>query len=333
MNIAMLGWLKASIVRYRTPLISTLIGIIVLSAAISYLVDLNTVQQFYKETAIQNADKYADDAETTIKSSCIDPASLKRNPDCIKEAEYTARQNERDEYDLYSQRSMSLWNETMGKTAVLGVAIGFVSVWLIFVTFQATRQAAKAGLNSNEIAERSQRPWIVFKPLLIEPLLINDKKIQIYFDLEIENIGKRPANGIVIESFLFVPDGDGDEPLRLLDFFRNNQTPNKRGFMLFPGDDNTQRINSSGPINEFDNWKVRNKIEDINPAMLKTAQIAMGICIWYRDGDNLDWLSTCQCYHFWYDYVAGKNNLFNKEQPKLGPAGLTLEICSGGFTQ
>ncbi|MGB5724020.1 MAG: hypothetical protein WBM39_06365, partial [Parasphingorhabdus sp.] len=160
----MIERLKAKIATYRAALISSIIGITIISSAALYLADLNTVQRSYKESAIQNADKYADDAEATIKSGCIEPSTLKSNPNCIREAEHTSRQNQRDEYDLYSQRSTALWNEVMGKAAVLGIAIGLISVWLIFVTFKATRVGAESAINTYSTYLKVEAAKLIVSP-------------------------------------------------------------------------------------------------------------------------------------------------------------------------
>lgn len=189
----MFGWLKALIIRYQTPLVSALVGIVILSSAGLYLTDLSTVQQFYKETAIHNATKYADDAEAAIKSGCIEPTAIRGNPDCIRATEHVARQNQRDEFYLYSQRTMSLWNEVMGKAAVLGIAIGLVSAWLIFVTFKATRVAAESSTNTYRAYLKVESAKLIVSPQ--NHTIIEGRRHVI---LNVSNIGRSDA---VISSF------------------------------------------------------------------------------------------------------------------------------------
>jgi len=96
------------------------------------------------EGATRNANYYAKAAQNNVRSKCAG-LSGQRRIDCAQPIEDTARQNQREEYDLYAQKTMALWTAPIGWMAVLGVALSGVGVYLIWVTFQETR-------NANDIA-------------------------------------------------------------------------------------------------------------------------------------------------------------------------------------
>lgn len=93
------------------------------------------------DDATRNAASYARDAQNQIATECRVPVS---NVDCAREIKQTSRANQRDEYDLYSQKTMALWTGIMGAMAVIGVALSGVGIYLIWRTWDATREAAES---------------------------------------------------------------------------------------------------------------------------------------------------------------------------------------------
>lgn len=94
----------------------------------------------YKDAA-RNAASYARDAQNQIAAECEIAGT---NKNCARNIEQTRRANQRDEYDLYSQKTMALWTAIMGAMAVIGVALSGFGIYLIWRTWGATREAAES---------------------------------------------------------------------------------------------------------------------------------------------------------------------------------------------
>lgn len=95
----------------------------------------------YYNEASSHAAGYARDAQNQIATECRMPLAT---PDCESKIDRAARQEQRDEYDLYSQKAMALWTAIMGAMAVIGISLSGVGVYLIWRTWDATREAAES---------------------------------------------------------------------------------------------------------------------------------------------------------------------------------------------
>jgi hypothetical protein len=82
--------------------------------------------------------------------------------DCARQINNAAREQQRDEYDLYSQKTMALWTAVMGGMAVVGVFLSVLGVYLIWTTFRETKRTADEAREANRITREGQRPWIDF---------------------------------------------------------------------------------------------------------------------------------------------------------------------------
>lgn len=63
--------------------------------------------------------------------------------------------------DLRAQREMAVWTKRMGQAAIIGVVLSIVGIWLIWRTWDATRQAAEVGRDANAIALNQMRSQLV----------------------------------------------------------------------------------------------------------------------------------------------------------------------------
>lgn len=95
----------------------------------------------YRDAA-RNAAAYAEDARKDVVAKCVGLVSQARD-DCFDEISDAAREQQRNEYDLYSQQAMALWTAVMGGMAVFGVSLSAVGVYLIWQTWSATRIAVE----------------------------------------------------------------------------------------------------------------------------------------------------------------------------------------------
>lgn len=109
----------------------------------------------YYDDAQRSAATHSRDAHNHITTECrVSDAA----PSCEREISQAARDSQRGEYDLYSQKAMALWTAIMGAMAVVGIALSGVGVYLIWRTWDATREAAENSrktLNSFIAKERA----------------------------------------------------------------------------------------------------------------------------------------------------------------------------------
>ena len=104
------------------------------------LVSYGGVQNWiYYSDASRHAAAYSRDANNQIAAECSVPETALS---CERQIDNAAREDQRDEYDLYSQKAMALWTGIMGAMAVVGIALSGVGVYLIWRTWDATREAA-----------------------------------------------------------------------------------------------------------------------------------------------------------------------------------------------
>lgn len=98
-------------------------------------------QKIYFDIASSHAIASRQNALVEIRASC----AAQPSPDmCRTAALAAARAEQRDEYDLYSQRTMALWTAIMGIMAITGAALSAIGIYLVWRTWDATREAAES---------------------------------------------------------------------------------------------------------------------------------------------------------------------------------------------
>ncbi|WP_430416726.1 hypothetical protein [Parasphingorhabdus sp.] len=161
----------------------------------------------YHNDASRNAAHYSENAKDNIAIKCLDLTGQARS-DCANEIEDAARANERDEYDLYSQKAMALWTAIMGGMAVVGVSLSGVGVYLIWQTFGQSQTAAKAAQDTHHSYIANERA--VFRP--IEEADISDapnRPHMLRFEAKVDNRGR--GNGI-IKKIAIIASDNGEWP-------------------------------------------------------------------------------------------------------------------------
>lgn len=137
--------------------------------------------------AQKEAAQYTDPAYIDVEcDAAAVPASGQSN--CIAAEQEAANDAQRNSYDLEAQQTVAVWTRVMGKAAIVGMGVGILGLFLIFVTFWETRKAADAGRESNTISKGLQRARIV--PFAIWEL---DRKHQSRIVFSCENVGLSPA--------------------------------------------------------------------------------------------------------------------------------------------
>lgn len=124
---------------------------IVSVVTLGFLVFIGIQQLVDRSDATRNAAVYAANTKNQIAAECVTPAEYEK---CSLQIELASEGSQRDEYDLYSQKTMALWTTVMGIMAVMGVGLSALGVYLIWHTWEATREAA---IHSRTMAEEAQK--------------------------------------------------------------------------------------------------------------------------------------------------------------------------------
>ena len=193
-------------------------GLIAVSALFVYFLvaDLRAVSDSYEHHASDKSAEYAENAEREIARDCM---SIPTNGDlnCVREREYAARQNQREEQDLAAQRVTAWWTAIMGVAALIGMALSAVGVFLVWTTFAETRRANSI---AREALTSENRAWLKVSAS-INVLHIDHAMAEGTAAIEIENVGNSVARKvafwgsikIVGESFIIKHDfSDLPEP-------------------------------------------------------------------------------------------------------------------------
>lgn len=158
-------------------------------------------QWIYYDIASNQASAAAQNVKDQIASECVSSTPY---PKCVREILQSARTEQRNEYDLYSQQTMALWTTVMGAVASISVSLSVLGVYLIWTTYNVTLRAAIAAENT-EVATRETRDSQIMTEKLsteakIHPsatFILSDKHCA--FGLSIRNAGDTTAFAISSE--------------------------------------------------------------------------------------------------------------------------------------
>src|SRR4051794_19223285 len=95
-------------------------------------------QAHYERQAEHQAAENARHADYDVRYRCVPlPPLAERN--CTIDRRREQRGYERDEQDLYAQKTAAFWTFLMGSAAIVGMILSAVGVFLVFFTFGETR--------------------------------------------------------------------------------------------------------------------------------------------------------------------------------------------------
>lgn len=97
---------------------------------------------------------YQRDADRQIAGHCPRTPGPVRT-ECVNQRREAAREKQREEYSLGAQKVAAYWTRLMGIAALVGVLLSAVGIYLIFKTFEETRQQSGDFNRSVEHAARS----------------------------------------------------------------------------------------------------------------------------------------------------------------------------------
>ena len=210
--------------RYRNDIVATWVAVaIVFSGIVGSLAwgissDL-TEQRVRAEKIAEYHDNYAED-RIDVKCPTLPPADMQK---CIHKEIEAARDHERSEQDLNAQQAMARFAKVMGWTAIAGLALGGISIWVIFATL-------KEMSSTNDIMRDDQRPWVDFE-VTLNSFNISDRHMcTVDVDITIFNRGKSPAVDVIVQA----------QPLRAQVFgqnFRHSDANIEKRSIIFPDTD------------------------------------------------------------------------------------------------
>lgn len=201
------------------------------------------VGQDYATHRMQNqeaADRHAADTGKQISEMCLSLSTAEEIARCVQSIQDTANVQRDAQQDLNAQQEMANWAFWM-LVATCGVGITTVTVtaygvFLIRDTLDATRIAAEAANEMNEIARIERRPWVTLRRevscdfTMTEILHGEDAgdifryKTSLYWEYSIENVGKAPAFGIKTSQKLIAVGGAGEAEQSLIKFVNSIDT-------------------------------------------------------------------------------------------------------------
>jgi hypothetical protein len=168
----------------------------------------NSKQAEYERDAYEHGAEYARDTYGPEHNACI-ILPTENQPNCISEANNKARDYERNEQDLVAQRASAIWAFLMGSAAIIGMVLSAFGVFLVWTTFQATREA---NLISKAQFFEENRPWLFIRSLEVVDLRIgrdpnrSEPIVMLGYRYVVSNGGNTPAictisNGIIRQIF------------------------------------------------------------------------------------------------------------------------------------
>jgi len=207
-----------------------------------FIWDISSEQAEIRVRGEQSTQNHIEYAEDRIDEKCLSLKGVTLR-DCIHKEIESARDHARSKQDLEAQQKMALFTKIMGLTAIAGLALGAVSIGVIFMTLREMGR-------TNNIMRGEQRPWI--KTLTEIELDVGEKGLQSFtFKYCAENIGKRPAEDVRYFSKIINPYGLGPQEQDIL--FDNAITGLQQAAVcnpiVFPSDRGIIELSNRFPIN------------------------------------------------------------------------------------
>lgn len=150
-------------------------------------------QSYYLQTADNAAAEYARHTAYEEKKACRGVATVQLSQ-CRADAkaEYTQKQadNRREYDDLVAQQTSALWTKIMGVTAIIGLALSALGVFLIWGTWIETRRIGEAQARAYLAIERAG--LCVWENGTVE------------IALDVRNLGASPAHDFLWRSEVYL---------------------------------------------------------------------------------------------------------------------------------
>jgi len=206
--------------------VGAIVAVLVTAGLLFAVWQAATLSEKYTQQSEQAARKYADRTEERIRSTCLN-TEVGAFVKCVDEIVKTSQEAQTAQRDLAAQNHMAFWAFAMfwpAAGSLLLTAIGVFMIWrtLVYTAVAAqyskemavsATEATKAARQQADIAERSQRPYVI--PSGVQRVTQvgsnDDAKAAVVYSLG--NFGSTPAIIHYVDStFGSAPTGHPGEP-------------------------------------------------------------------------------------------------------------------------
>jgi hypothetical protein len=191
----------ALLAKWMQLTVAALVAFGLLAFATFQWVDAAGAQSTIERHANYDAQVQRNQATGAVERSCADVPAPKRAA-CQNQTYKPYEDAEREIRDLEAQQVSALWNRVIGRTAIVGMAVGIIGLTLVFTTFWETRKG-------NLIQLAAQRPWVTIE---VRPVLARQEMPQqMHFRTSVitRNVGQRPATHLMCQTkMMFLGEGD-----------------------------------------------------------------------------------------------------------------------------
>jgi hypothetical protein len=147
----------------------------------------------YSKSASYQTEQYSRNTYRPEYNRCAAlPPQLQGN--CINKAQNEKRAFERDEHDLVAQKKSALWAYIMGAAALGGLGLSALGVYLVWTTFNATREANKIAKTASTNESQS---YVHIKS--VRWAEVDDK---LHFMFFVQNSGQTPCKRFEVAAYL-----------------------------------------------------------------------------------------------------------------------------------
>jgi hypothetical protein len=189
------------------------IRLILVAAIIGFAIAASTIlwglsqKSKYEREADGRYKEYASHSYYPNRYACLS-LPIFNQIDCIAKHEADAREYQRSEQDLVSQRVTALWTVLMGGAAIIGMMLSAVGIILVWTTFRETREAniiANDTIEHEKFNSRKQlRAYVSATPNFVCCFSATDK-IEVRFEMinSGSTFASRVRHGGRVEVFSF----------------------------------------------------------------------------------------------------------------------------------
>jgi hypothetical protein len=200
-------WFK----RYSIILIGIVLAALLIIGA-AYVIKWGLERQIeYERYADEHRKEYTNNTYSPERQRCFRLAAGLQH-DCVTKARNEATAYNREQQDLVAQRVTALWTKLMGGAAIVGMVLSAFGVFLVWTTFNATRQS---NVIAREIGEAQVRAYLASTGGSIKVGIE-----VVTATIQIKNNGQSPARKTTASCTLVVSDyiGLDEKGIPVVDF-------------------------------------------------------------------------------------------------------------------
>lgn len=178
-------WFK----RYSTQLVGTVILAALLAAAVPTFLWGVSKQAEYERYADKRRQEYTANSYSPERQRCFRLAAGFQH-DCVTKAKQEYDAYNREQQDLVAQRVTALWTFIMGCAAIVGMALSAFGVFLVWTTFNATKEGNEIARNT---AKQQLRAYLHPHDPILERVANGRKPLA---KVNVKNYGQTPATHV-----------------------------------------------------------------------------------------------------------------------------------------